>query len=194
MRTARTGGSSVFDVDGVGPVLFERSMRARRVSITVDPVRGVRVAVPRGVSIERATSVVVSKAGWIDKHRRTMEAELLENSEILNRASIMDPAVARASLVERMGLLASFHGYKYNRVFVRNQRTLWGSCSARNNINLNLKLAVLPGELADYVMVHELVHTRIKNHGPRFWAELERRVPGAKRLDAELKGYRLLLA
>ena len=60
--------------------------------------------------------------------------------------------------------------------------TRWGSCTNENNISLNKMLYILPSELQDYIILHELLHTRIKNHGKEFWAELDRLTNGAKRL------------
>ena len=83
------------------------------------------------------------------------------------------------------------HGYQFNRASVKNQRTLWGSCSSRNNINLNINLLRLPEELRDYVILHELVHTRHKNHSREFWRELDRSVGDAKSLQRHLRKFRL---
>ena len=86
-------------------------------------------------------------------------------------------------------MLARCHGFTYNKVFVKNQRTLWGSCSAANNINLNVSLLGLPDELRDYVILHELVHTRHKNHGRAFWTALNRLVGDGKGLQKRLRRY-----
>ena len=82
------------------------------------------------------------------------------------------------------------HGLSYRRVFVKNQKTLWGSCSAANNINLNVNLVRLPDELRDYVILHELVHTRHKNHSRTFWRALDRLVGDGKRFQRQLRQYR----
>jgi predicted metal-dependent hydrolase len=71
-------------------------------------------------------------------------------------------------LPARLRELSMEHGFQYNRVFIRNNRSRWGSCSAGNNINLNLHLMRLPDELIDYVLMHELVHTRHNFFGPRW--------------------------
>jgi len=71
-------------------------------------------------------------------------------------------------LPQRCATLASEHGFKYNRIFMKNNRTNWGSCSNRGNINLNIHLMRLDKELADYVILHELCHLRHHNHGAGF--------------------------
>ena len=96
---------------------------------------------------------------------------------------------ALAYLPERLAQLARQFGFQYNRVSIRNQKTLWGSCSNRNNINLNLHLILLPSHLIDYVLVHELVHTRHKNHGPDFWSALNHCLGDGKAFARELRQF-----
>lgn len=76
-------------------------------------------------------------------------------------------------LPPRLTELAQNNGFQFNKLTIRNNKRNWGSCSARNNISLNLQMMKLPDELIDYILLHELVHTRIKNHGPLFWAKLD---------------------
>lgn len=98
---------------------------------------------------------------------------------------------AKAYLPKRTHELAVKHGFKINKVSVKRASTRWGSCSPENNISLNLQLMRLPGELADYIIMHELVHTVEKNHQNSFWRLLEKILPGAKKLDKQLNGYNL---
>lgn len=80
----------------------------------------------------------------------------------------------------------------YNAVRFKSAKTRWGSCSHNNNINLNVHLMRLPEHLIDYVILHELAHTREKNHGPGFWSLLNEITEGkARRLDKELKQYHI---
>ena len=83
-------------------------------------------------------------------------------------------AQAKAELPPRLAALAAQHGFQYKRVFIKNNRTNWGSCSSLGNINLNLNLMRVPRPLQDYILLHELAHLRHANHGPAFHAELER--------------------
>jgi hypothetical protein len=94
-------------------------------------------------------------------------------------------------LLNRLANLAKEHKFIYNKATIRNQKTRWGSCSAKNNISLNIQLINLPKILIDYVIIHELVHTYIKNHSRLFWITMEDYLPNAKVLDRSLKRYYL---
>ena len=78
--------------------------------------------------------------------------------------------------------------------FVKKQKTRWGSCSEKKNINLNINLVRVPEELMDYAITHELVHTKELNHSAQFWALLEKFIKNARDLDRELKKYSFFLA
>lgn len=97
---------------------------------------------------------------------------------------------AKAILPERVQQLAAKFNLKYSQLFLKNLKSRWGSCSAVNNINLNIHLMRLPDALIDYVILHELVHTVHKNHGPKFWLALENVSGNAKGLAKEMKKYR----
>ncbi len=98
---------------------------------------------------------------------------------------------AKKILPQRLEELAKKHGFKYEKVAIKNAKTRWGSCSYRNNINLNLHLARLDSDLVDYVILHELCHTIEKNHSARFWALLHKHLPDATERRKRLKAVRL---
>lgn len=151
-------------------------------NISVRPFKGVRVAVPKGVSFTVAEQFARSRADWLQHHLPRMRTlEKLYRAASLAPVAI-DKDVAGKVLATRLKEIAEKHGYRYNRITIRNQKTRWGSCSSTNNINLNAKLTLLPDELRDFILLHELVHTRVKNHGPKFWAELVQAEPRAGEL------------
>jgi predicted metal-dependent hydrolase len=98
---------------------------------------------------------------------------------------------AKKYLPLRVRELANQFGFTYNKVSIKKAKTRWGSCSAKNNINLNIQLMRLPDPLIDYVILHELMHTREKNHQRSFWNKLEQILPGARQLDKRLNSYNL---
>jgi len=190
-RIYEMNNAMTIDIEGVGPILFERSKKARKLNISVKPYKLVRVAVPLGFSFDRAKAIVKSKVRWIQKHFLQMkEWEKKHQARVAIQGSI-DKGKARRELIERLQQLAKEYNFKYNRISIRNQRTRWGSCSARNNINLNINLAQLPDRLRDYIILHELLHIRIKDHSKHFWAELTKLTGNAKALRREVRSYHL---
>ena len=185
--------ASTIEIRGIGQVFFERSKRARHLNISVKPFKEIRVAVPYGVSFKEAEKVAYSQIRWIQKQLDRMRELEDKHKAFSENSTKIDRSEARKRLVGRLNELSELHGFTYNRVFIRNQKTRWGSCSDENNISLNMKLLALPEELVDYVILHELVHTRIKNHTKDFWMKLDRIVGDAKTLNSRLNEYNMAL-
>src|ERR1035437_1874413 len=97
---------------------------------------------------------------------------------------------AKRFLPVRTAELASIMGFQINRVTIKNNKTNWGSCSNLKNINLNLHLMRLPDRVIDFIIVHELVHTVIPNHGAKFKATMKKYFPDANELEKEVKKIR----
>ncbi len=177
--------SKIIALPKVGDVLLERSHRAKHTNISVKPTGKVRVAVPVGVTFERAHKFAKQKENWIEK-------QILK---FINSSAtpIVDTFAAECFiheekyLVKRVEWLAKKHGFEYSQLKFRVMKTRWGSCSAKNNINLNMLITYLPKYLQDYIILHELVHTRIKNHSHHFWNVLDGIVGDAKRMHQELR-------
>jgi len=98
---------------------------------------------------------------------------------------------AKEYLPARVKVLAEKHKFSFKNVAIKNTKTRWGSCSFSNNINLSLHLMRLPDHLVDYVILHELVHTKVKNHSKDFWQLLDIVSGNARKLDREVKEYRI---
>jgi len=94
---------------------------------------------------------------------------------------------ARAVVHARLAHYNRLYGYAYRKVFIRNTRSCWGSCSTRGNLNFNYKVALLPEEPRDYIIVHELCHLAEFNHSPAFWAQVERAFPHHRTLRRALR-------
>ena len=184
--------AKTIELKSVGTILIERSRQAKHLSLSVRPFKGARVAVPFGVSFAKAEMFARSKTGWLKKHLSKM-ALMEREAGALSKSQPINIAAARKHLIDRLDFLSKNHGLAYNRVFIKNQKTRWGSCSGNNNINLNINLVRLPDELIDYTILHELVHTRIKNHSRRFWDQMDKLLGDAKKLDRKLREYMVLL-
>ena len=157
----------------VGEVLLVKSARSRGVSIRVHPVKGVRVSVPRLVPFAAALAFYKMKRNWVlevmaRQRERFKDVQVASPDEVeaLRRK-------AKAELPSRLAELAGRYGFVYNRVVIKHNATNWGSCSSKNNINLNLNIVRLPKVLQDYILLHELCHLRHHDHGHAFHLLLE---------------------
>ena len=99
--------------------------------------------------------------------------------------------LARQRITRRVEYFAPLVGVTYNRIFIKEQKTRWGSCSSLGNLNLNWKLILLNEELLDYVVVHELAHRKQMNHSPTFWVEVERVLPDYRERRRRLRECRV---
>lgn len=154
--------------------------RARRYILRVRPDGTVRVTIPRGGSRADATAFLERHLAWIAHERervRSQRADVPPEREAELRA------LAAATLIPRLHELAAQNGLTVGRVAIRNQRSRWGSCSRSGAISLNFRLVQMPAWVADYVLIHELMHLQQQNHGPRFWRLVEQACPGFR--DAE---------
>lgn len=153
-----------------------RSAR-RTLAIQILPDGEVVVRSPRHMSETQIRTFVESKAAWIAKHCKPVIAP----SRKFTREELRDlKDRAEPILEKRLQFFAPLVGVTYGKVTIRHQRTRWGSCSAKGNLNFNCLLALTPPDVLDYVVVHELCHLKELNHSSRFWALVEQVLPGYK--------------
>ncbi len=100
---------------------------------------------------------------------------------------------AEVLLPQRLQALAAQTGFAYANISVKQLKSRWGSCNSQQEITLNLFLMQLPWHLIDYVLMHELTHTKVMRHGTPFWREMERHVPNAKQLRSQMANYQPML-
>lgn len=136
----------------------------------------------------KATPDVPPVSGNIGKQMTVcLMSSPVERSAVATELAVVIKALARQYLPVRLAMLAEQHGISYQRVQIRGQRTRWGSCSSTGTISLNYKLLFLSPTLVDYVLLHELAHTRHLNHSPAFWRYLQSMQANARQQDDQLK-------
>jgi predicted metal-dependent hydrolase len=94
---------------------------------------------------------------------------------------------AHSLAVDRVAFFNKKYGFEFNAITIKNQKTRWGSCSRKGNLNFNYKVALLPQRFSDYIFVHELCHVGQFNHSKKFWALVERTIPDYRDIREELK-------
>ena len=169
---AKTLGRIINDPQ-IGQVLLKKSARSRRISIRVHPVKGVTVSVPYIVPYMAAEAFFRLKRSWVIE-TVARQKEKFKDVCIASQDEIDElRKLAKAQLPQRLEELAGKYDFVYNRVAIKHNATNWGSCSVRNNINLNLNIVRLPKILQDYILLHELCHLRHHDHGHAFHLLLE---------------------
>ena len=138
------------------------------------------VRVPISTTDEEIKELVLKHRKWIDKTFIKIEnrKEKLQGIELLSQSEIMALAdQAMTFIPDRVKYYAKKIGVTYGRITIRNQRSRWGSCSAKGNLNFNCLLMLAPLEVLDCVVVHELCHRKVMNHSEKFYAEVLRAFP-----------------
>ena len=152
-----------------------RSSR-KTISIVIKPSGEVEVRCPRRCGKREIEAFVVSKADWIRKHleaiARRPQCPMLSSEELQDLAK-----QAAEELSEKVRHFADIMGVSVGRITIRCQKTRWGSCSAKGNLNFNCLLMLCLEAVRDYVVIHELCHRKHLNHSADFWAEVERYCP-----------------
>ncbi len=171
-------------------VRYRRSVRAKYQRITVGRDRTITVTVPRNGSRQEAERFVRSKIDWIKKQLKKIDQYNAKPQETPDLTIDIDKV--QDELFDRLRHFSKKYNLPFRRAAFRCQKTRWGSCSSQNNISLNINITYLPAHLQDYILLHELCHIRHKNHGKKFWAQLNKYVDSkAKSLQKEMRKYRM---
>lgn len=149
----------------------------KTIAIQVNPDMTVIVRAPKRATEKDIEQFKISKA-----ENEVRGIKPLTSDEIRKLAD-----EALEYIPERVEHFAKIVGVDYGRITIRNQKTRWGSCSSKGNLNFNCLLMLTPPEVIDYVVVHELCHRKEMNHSKAFWGEVEKVIPDYKRWVKWLK-------
>lgn len=141
---------------------------------------------PRRVSKVRAQKFLESKSAWLErnlaKERKQIPLYPLAKTEL---------PMFKKEIISRLNYFNQGYNFNWQRVSIRHQTTRWGSCSPKGTLSFNSRLANLPLELQDYIIVHELCHLKVPNHSPKFWKLVEKTLPDYLIRRRALRRYRL---
>ena len=155
------------------PYRLIRSSR-RTIAVQILPDGEVVVRAPRRMTRAEIDRFVEEKRGWIEKHLHSLPPAQQPLSESELRVLVQQ---AKEELPKSVAHFAPLVGVDYGTITIRAQRTRWGSCSSRGNLNFNCLLMLAPESVREYVVIHELCHRKEMNHSPGFWAEVARVLP-----------------
>jgi predicted metal-dependent hydrolase len=172
---------------------FVRHPRARRYVIRVRGDGSVRITVPRWGSRRHAELFAEQQRPWIERQRARLNRRRPHRLAYTPEAIEELQQQARTELPAHLYHLADRHGLVVSGVSVRNQRTRWGSCSPSGHISLNWRLVLMPDQVRDYVLIHELMHLRRLDHSRHFWRLVAHACPGYEAARKWLRDNRHLM-
>ena len=167
--------------------ILKISRRARRMRLAVYCDRSFVVTKPIGLSEGIVEKFIVQKADWILSKLEYFKK--FKNNPIKdNRADYLRNKNAAFELVNiKIIHLNKIYNFRFKRISIRNQKTRWGSCSLKGNLNFNYKILFLPEHIADYIVAHELCHLEEFNHSRKFWNLVAETIPNYLEIRKELK-------
>lgn len=160
-------------------------IRSKRKSIALEIRSDLQIVlrVPLKMSQADIKKFLAGKSGWIEKNVAAMKEKNERKAAELDVHKLTEEEMqalreeAKRVIPARVAFFAALLDVSYGRITIRMQKTRWGSCSAKGNLNFNCLLMKMPEEILDYVIVHELCHRKEMNHSVRFWAEVEQVLP-----------------
>lgn len=170
---------------------LKRSGRAKRLRITIEKDASVLVVAPHWVGSSVIEKFVSEQRYWIERQvlRWKSKVKLLEPSGVVQGSYEACKSRSIKFVKGRVKHYAVLYGFEYNKIRVKQTTSQWGSCSADKNLSFTYKLLFLPEELADYVVVHELCHTRYMSHGQRFWGMVRGILPDYRERQKKIKDF-----
>lgn len=172
-----------FEIDNI-PFQVKKHSRSKRMTMTIRGDGTVGITLPRFVPIPTAKIFAKKNLDWV-KQKLTL---VVTKPSLVSPKDVSAVRIKARNLVrDRLEYFNQFYGYSYSRITIRDQKSRWGSCSSSGTLSFNYRLALIPQELADYVVVHELCHLKEMNHSSRFWNLVSRTIPNYRKRRAELK-------
>lgn len=162
----------------------------KTISIQITSELLVIMRIPRYVSDREAEAFLDKKKLWIDRKLKECRemSEKRKKEPTLTKIQIRNLAERASQVIPpKVEKYAQILQVSYGRITIRNQKTRWGSCSSKGNLNFNCLLMLAPDEVIDYVVVHEVCHRKEMNHSPAFWELVEHMLPDYRKQKEWLK-------
>jgi hypothetical protein len=169
--------------------LLIRSKR-KTVAIQIKPDCSLIIRAPMRMSTCEINKFLAEKSDWIEKNLEKQQKNIdkLENTNPMSQeelAYLTD--MAKHILPKKVEYFADLIGVDFDRITIRHQKSRWGSCSSKGNLNFNCLIMLMPDEIIDYIVVHELCHRKEMNHSYNFKREVEKILPDYKKRELWLK-------
>lgn len=137
--------------------------------------------------MKKKTLLKISRRGLLELlfGKRVVRTRLVRKKKTV--VTVAERETARALVHARLEHFNQYYNFTYNKVAIRNQKTRWGSCSNKGNLNFSVRILTLEPDAQDYLIVHELCHLKEFNHSSRFWDLVAQQIPDYKRIRRLLR-------
>lgn len=166
--------------------------KRKTISLQIKPDGSIELKVPVQMTDAQIREFLNQKSDWIEKHLQAVQERQQQMLQVkkLTIEEIHELANQALEIIpKRVTYFAEIVGVTYGRITIRNQKSRWGSCSSKGNLNFNCLLMLMPPEVLDYVVVHELCHRKEMNHSTKFWAEVRKVLPDYEKHKLWLKEH-----
>jgi predicted metal-dependent hydrolase len=165
------------------------SVRARCLRITIHPGGELSATLPRGMNIQKLENFIRQKGDWI--LRKIILAKKRKPAFFIPKSSrgeyLKYKERARDLAKRKLEEVNQFYNFAFYRISIRNQKSRWGSCSRKGNLNFNYRIVHLPENYLDYIIVHELCHLKQFNHSKDFWSLVSEKIPDYKEIRKKIR-------
>lgn len=166
------------------PFVIVKRANTRKISLKISSFGDIKVSIPRLVPYKIGKVFLDKNISWVEKHIPQKPRTVLSQSQVADVR-----IKARDLIRQRIEHFNQIYKFKFNRITIRDQKTRWGSCSSDKTLSFNYRLGLLPLELVDYVVVHELCHLKEMNHSQRFWDLVKITLPHYPWLKNQLRKH-----
>jgi len=170
---------------------LKKSRTTKRIRISVHTDGRVVVSAPAIMPVFLIRRFVNSKKDWIEQKLEYFRTHPQPAKRVVPRMNAENKKMALDLVSARLAHFNRFYNFDFNSITIRNQKSRWGSCSRKRNLNFNYKILFLTSEQQDYIVVHELCHLAQMNHGRDFWVLVAQQIPEYKRIRASLRKFQL---
>ena len=173
---------------------LQRRRRTHSIRLAIYPDGNFVITAPRWYPLYVINRFIEEKSDWIFDRLKSINFNELSRKKSEDSLKYKEHReLAKSAIKQRLDFFNQHYKFSYNRISVKNQKTCWGSCSQKGNLNYNYRIASLPADLQDYVIVHELCHLKELNHSQNFWRLVSETVPDyrARRIKLKEKSKKL---
>ena len=164
-------------------VTIRRSLQAKHLRIEIHRDGGVIAVRPAYASHKQVMDFLNAKKNWIRQKMHSYDSKPSLLAVRHTKKEIVEyREQARILVHERLHHFNQYYQFSFRKIFIKNQKTRWGSCSNKKNLNFNYRIALLPPHHADYIIVHELCHLKELNHSRKFWDLVAKTIPDYRKI------------